>query len=219
MSSIKAIIFDMDGVLADTEPLWRKAMISGFNSAGVDFTDEHCKQTTGMRFDEVVSFWHKTHGFTSKSKEELHDDIISDLCEMIMAGNVEMKGVHTALEHCRQLGLKTGLATSSNQKIIKTVLKKISREDFFHSVESAEGLPFGKPHPQVFLNCAQSLAIKPENCLVIEDSINGIIAAKAAHMRVVAVPDPFHFDDPRYSIADHKFESLERFEEILKKFS
>ncbi|MBC7863923.1 MAG: hexitol phosphatase HxpB [Bacteroidia bacterium] len=211
--SVKAVIFDMDGVLVDTEPLWRKAMITGFLEAGIDFTEDDCKSTTGQRFDEVVGYWHKKRPFKNKTKEQLHDDIIEDLCSMILSENVEMKGVHSMLQRIKENGIKTGLATSSNHKIIKTVLKKINGHDYFHSVVSAEGLQFGKPHPEVFLLCAQNLGVHPNQCLVFEDSVNGVIAAKAAMMRVVAVPDPLHFHDPRFSIADLKIENLEKFYE------
>lgn len=215
MAAIQAVIFDMDGVLADTEPLWRKAMISGFVNAGIGFTEDDCRKTTGMRFDEVVDFWYRTHRFANKTRQELHDEIIHDLCGLIADGNVELAGVEEALSLCTELGLKTGLATSSNFKIIECVLKKINKQDFFHAIESAEGLSYGKPHPQVFLNCAHSLGADPAHCLVVEDSLNGVIAAKAARMQVVAVPDPAHAEDPRFCIADHKLNSLPGFRDFF----
>ncbi len=217
MTEIRAVIFDMDGVLVDTEPLWRKVMIEGFLEAGIDFTDEDCKLTTGMRFDKVVEHWSRIRPFRGKTPQQLHDDVIDNLCNLILNSNVEMKGVEIAFEACERHNLLTGLATSSNSRIVKTVLKKIERETYFKSVESAEHLDFGKPHPQVFLNCANSLQINPENCIVIEDSVNGIIAAKAAHMKAIAVPDPLHTTDPRFSIADYKIGDLEQFPELLKK--
>src|SRR5947208_713027 len=112
MKHIQAVIFDMDGVLIDSEPLWRIAMIQGFGDIGIDFTDEDCRKTTGMRFKEV------------------------------------------------------------------------------------------------FLKCAVSLNILPANCLVIEDSINGVLAGKAAGMTVIAIPDIEHKDDPRFEAADHRLNNL-----------
>ena len=216
MQQLAAVIFDMDGVLVDTEPLWRICMIKGFTAAGIEFTDEDCKSTTGMRFDEVVKHWHKKKSFNKKTPQELHDNVIDDLCAMILAEEVEMQGVEIAIEVCKAHNLKLGLATSSNNKIIETVIKKINGHHFFDAIESAEGLDYGKPHPLVFLNCANKLNVIAQHCLVIEDSINGVIAGKAAGMNVIAVPDALHFEDARFSIADHKMKSLLEFPSFIK---
>lgn len=216
MKNIEAVIFDMDGVLANTEPLWRKAMIEEFNEAGVVFTEAECRLTTGMRLKEVVEYWHIQNPLKNITPTILHDKIINNLCGLIRAENIEMKGSENSLRACQNLCLPTGLATSSNYQIINTVLKKINRDSFFKVIESAEGLKYGKPHPEVFLNCANKLNVDPTKCLVIEDSVNGIIAAKAAGMRVAAVPDPLQFIDPRFSIADYKFSDLEEFSIYLQ---
>jgi mannitol-1-/sugar-/sorbitol-6-/2-deoxyglucose-6-phosphatase len=219
MMEIKAVIFDMDGVLVDSEPLWRIAMVQGFKEAGIEFTEEDCITTTGMRFDEVVKHWNLKRPFQTKSPLQLHDDVIDHLCELITIHAVEMTGAVETLELCKSAGFYTGLATSSNSKIIQSVLKKINAEHYFDAIISAEHLPFGKPHPQVFLNCAEKINVHPNNCLVIEDSVNGVIAAKAAHMKVVAVPDAMHFDDPRFSISDYKLQSLAEFHSLIKKIN
>ena len=85
----------------------------------------------------------------------------------------------------------------------------------FHHVSSADVVKYGKPHPAVFLHCAESLGSSPHHCLVLEDSVNGTIAGKAARMKVVAVPDKLHFDDPRFAIADRKLRSLEELDEEM----
>lgn len=216
MSGIKAVIFDMDGVLADTEPLWRIAMIEGFSQAGIEFTEDDCKTTTGMRLDEVVKHWSLKRAFRDRTVQQVNDAIIDRLCELISHRAEEMKGVTETLSICRDMNFATGLATSSASRIINAVLEKIKKREHFSSIESAEHLPFGKPHPQVFLNCADALKISPANCLVIEDSVNGIIAAKAAHMRALAVPDPYHFDDPRFAIANFKLPDLTHFPAFIK---
>jgi sugar-phosphatase len=83
---------------------------------------------------------------------------------------------------------------------------------YFDVITSADAVELGKPHPAVFLHCAAALGSRPTRCLVFEDSINGMIAAKAARMKVIVVPDQLHFDDPRFSIADGKLQSLEHFD-------
>lgn len=214
---LKAVIFDMDGVLVDSEPMWRIVMVKGFRGVGLDFTEADCRKTTGMRLDEVVKFWHKKHQWESKSVFELHDEIIDDLCLMIEEKGVPIVGAVEAVEFFKSHKMKIGLASSSNNKLINTVIKKLGIAKHFDAVHSAEYLPYGKPHPQVFLECAHSLEVHPEECLVIEDSVNGVIAAKAAKMKAIAVPDAEHAGDKRFVIADVQLGSLKEItEETLK---
>ena len=93
LTNIKAIIFDMDGVIIDSEHLWRRAMIEGFNKVGIPFTEADCRITTGMRFKEVIEFWFKTHYFTKLSIEEFDEMIVSELCRLIKSEGKPMKGV------------------------------------------------------------------------------------------------------------------------------
>jgi len=199
---VKAVIFDMDGVLVDSEPFWRLVMINGFKTVGLNLTEADCRKTTGMRLDEVIEFWKGKQSWENKTSLQLHDEIIDDLCKTIVQKGEELKGTTYALSFFKSKNLKIGLASSSNNKLINTVIKKLGITHFFDSVHSAEYLPFGKPHPQVFLNCAESLSVSPTECLVIEDSVNGIIAAKAAKMFTIAVPDAEHKDDKRFVLAD-----------------
>jgi HAD superfamily hydrolase (TIGR01509 family) len=211
----EAVIFDMDGVLVDSEPFWRIAMIKGFREVGIDFTDEHCRSTTGMRFDEVVKHWHQLSPWESKSTSQVEQGVLDHLCELINQQGKAMPGAIEALVHFKGEGSKIGLATSSYKRLVNVILQKLEAQHHFHAVESAEHLEFGKPHPQVFLNCAAALGVRPERCLVIEDSVNGVISAKAARMKVVAVPDPSEFDNPKFAIADLKLNSLKELNSAL----
>jgi sugar-phosphatase len=208
MEGIKAIIFDMDGVLIDSEPLWRKAMIKGFTEAGIAFTDEDCRKTTGMRFKEVVNHWFSYHSVSSFSPETIHDNVITYLIDMISEEGKAMPGALEGLSFFKKQNYRIGLATSSNTRLVNAILQKLDTHSYFSTVTSAEFLRYGKPHPEVFLKCAQDLEVTPENCLVIEDSVNGVISAKAAQMKVVAIPDHEHKNDPRFAIADHRLNSL-----------
>lgn len=203
MTEIKAVIFDMDGVLIDSEPLWRKAMIKGFTDIGISFTEEDCRKTTGLRFKEVVNHWFNHHQITHSTPETLDKNVIFHLIELINHEGAPMKGAIQLLEYLDNKNIPIGLATSSSHALVDAVLNKISTHKYFKSVVSAEFLKFGKPHPEVFLKCADDLGIAPKNCLVIEDSVNGLISAKAAQMTVIAVPDSEHKHDKRFAIADH----------------
>jgi len=216
---LKAVLFDMDGVLVDSEPYWRQSMINGFKTVGLNITENDCRKTTGMRLDEVIAFWKKKQNWENKTNLQLHDEIISDLCKTIEEKGKELEGTTNALHYFKSKNFKIGLASSSNNLLINTVIKKLGITHFFNAIHSAEHLPFGKPHPQVFLNCADSLAVHPQECLVIEDSVNGIIAAKAAKMYTIAIPDAEHRNDKRFIIADCMIQSLSEInEETLSGF-
>ncbi|UKN00104.1 hexitol phosphatase HxpB [Paracrocinitomix mangrovi] len=216
---MKAVIFDMDGVLIDSEPLWKIAEIEGFGRVGLDLTHTDCEETVGLRIDEVVKMWHNKVGWEGRSLQEVEEDIVAVLIREIKAQGRALDGVYESLEAIQSKGLKIGLATSSANRILEVVLDKLEIAGFFHSVHSAENESHGKPHPAVFLSAAQKLDIHPTDCLVIEDSLNGVIAAKAARMKVVAVPEKSHQYDERLKLADLIIPSLNHLDlEGLQKF-
>lgn len=205
---MKAVIFDMDGVLIDSEPLWKIAEIEGFGRVGINLTQTDCEETVGLRIDEVVRLWHKKVGWKNKSIEAVADDIVDVLIREIHAQGKALEGVYEALELFKSHGYKIALATSSYQRIINAVLEKLKIEKYFDQVHSAEFEVYGKPHPAVFLTTAEKLNIHPTECLVIEDSFNGVLAAKSARMKVVAVPEKSHQYDQRLIIADRVLTTL-----------
>ncbi len=215
MKHIKAIIFDMDGVLIDSEPLWRIAMIQGFNDIGIEFTDADCRSTTGMRFKEVVEHWFKHHKITHSTPTELNNSVISHLIDLINTKGEAMNGALALLEFLKSKKFPIGLATSSSHVLVDAVLQKTKTKHYFNSITSAEFLEYGKPHPEVFLKCAAELSIHPKNCLVIEDSVNGVKAGKAADMTVIAIPDLEHKNDNRFEIADYRLNNLS---DVIKLF-
>lgn len=208
MQNVEAVIFDMDGVLIDSEPLWRIAMIQGFTDIGINFTDEDCRKTTGMRFKEVVEYWFNHHNITHSTPIQLHNNVYTHLIDLIHKKGQAMHGTFELLDFFKTKQFPIGLATSSSQILVDAVLHKTQIKSYFHSITSAEFLQYGKPHPEVFLKCADDLNIHPKNCLVIEDSVNGVKAGKAAGMTVIAIPDMEHKDDDRFEIADHRLNNL-----------
>lgn len=200
---LKAVIFDMDGVLVDSEPLWRKAMVIGFNRAGIPFTEEDCRKTTGMRFKEVVEIWLNHFNIKTITVSDLENQVLDILVNLIETEGKPMPGILESLVYAREKGLKTGLATSSSNRLLNAVLLKLQIEKLFDAIVSAEFMPYGKPHPEVFLVCAQKLDVHPTECLVVEDSVNGVVAAKAAQMKVIAVPDAEHNHLKQFAVADY----------------
>ena len=208
LTGIKAVIFDMDGVIIDSEPLWRIIMIQSFTELGIPFSDEHCRITTGLRFKEVAHFWFIKHGITHISIDEFDELVITRLCDLITKEGKSMKGVIEALEFFKSKDLKIGIGTSSNTRLMNTVVQVLNIKHYFDELCSAEHMTYGKPHPMVYLTCAEKLGVNPLHCLVIEDSVNGIIAGKAAQMKVVAIPEDINKNNPKFTIADYSIESL-----------
>ena len=208
LTDIKAILYDMDGVIIDSEPLWRRAMIQGFNSIGISFTESDCRITTGMRFKEVIEFWFEKHQFSSMSVADFDVLVINQLCELIKQEGKAMPGLMESLAFFKQQGFKLGVATSSDVALLNTVIDSLNIRAYFGALCSAQYLPYGKPHPHVFLNCADALQVLPANCLVIEDSVNGVIAGKAAQMRVAVIPEEENLTNPKFAIADYHLHSL-----------
>ena len=212
---IKAVIFDMDGVLIDSEPLWRKAMIEGFASIGVLITEEDCKKTTGNRLKEVVEYWFEKLNIHDVLPTEIEHRIINMLVKLINNEGKAISGVIEVINFCNNKNIKIGLATSSSNQLMEAVLEKLKLKNTFKSSISAENMEYGKPHPEVFLSCASQLQISPLECIVIEDSINGVIAAKAAFMSVIALPEHENINNHKFSIADYKLNNMQ---EVLKLF-
>ena len=205
---IKAVIYDMDGVIIDSEPLWREALIHCFNKVGFDFTQDKCRVTQGMRLIEVVKYWYAQQPWQGKTIEEVEQDILIKVTELIAEKGEAMEGVYQSLELFKNKGYKIALASSSASSLINVVLEKLNIKHEFEVIKSAEFLDYGKPHPDVFIKTAEELNVPAINCLVIEDSFHGVLAGKAAVMQVIAVPEKKYHNDPRFSIADYNLTSL-----------
>lgn len=203
------IIYDMDGLLIDSEPFWRRAEISVFATVGIHLTEDDCRKTTGFRFDEVVDYWYAQQPWTGKTKEQIHDEVIDEMERAILEDAEALSGVHQSLAYFASKGLKMAVASSSAIRLIKAMVKKLGIAHYFQLLVSAEHEQYGKPHPAVFIRTAEVLGVRPERCLVIEDSMNGLLAAKAAKMKCLLVPDKLHLHDPRFVLADWQIHSLE----------
>ncbi len=204
----------MDGVIIDSEPLWREAIIHTFNSVGLDFNEDKCRITQGMRLYEVVEYWYAKTPWEGLSIREVEAALLKKVTELIKDKGKEMEGVASSLNFFRDKGYKIALASSSALSLIETVLEKLDIANEFEIINSAEYLNYGKPHPEIFIKTAQQLNVKPINCLVIEDSFHGVLAGKAAVMKVIAIPEEKYHNDTRFSIAEHQIKSLNEIENL-----
>ena len=207
---IRAAIFDMDGLLIDSEPLWDRGEHEVLSELGVDFTRRHeLPDTRGLRIDLVVDLWFGQQPWTVPDRATVVERIISRVISLVEDTRPLLPGVREAVALCKAQGLKVGLASASPLYMLEKVLTMFDLRDQFDALASADKLDYSKPHPQVYLNCAAQLGVSPLNCVALEDSVNGMIASKAARMRSIVVPAAESQLDPRFSLADIKLSSLE----------
>lgn len=186
MDQVKAVIFDMDGVLIDSEKFWKQAESEVFSSLGVKVLDEFTALTKSMTTKEVTRFWYKRFPWSGLTLQAVEEQVVRRVMELIKTENCEMKGIKTFIESLHGSGLKIGLATNSPAIIIPVVLNKLGIDNYFDAVTSADDVPKGKPDPEIYILTANKLQINPSECIVIEDSCSGILAAKSASMKVAA---------------------------------
>ncbi|TFG93672.1 MAG: hexitol phosphatase HxpB [Syntrophobacterales bacterium] len=208
---MRAAIFDMDGVLIDSEPLWRRAEKEVFGRVGITLTKEMCLGTMGLRLDEVVAYWYQEFPWTKKSPQQVEKEVLSAMHKLIAEEGEALRGVHETLKRLQDAGLMLAIASSSPFSLIEAVVNKLGIRDCFQTLCSADEDEFGKPDPAVYLRTADRLEVDPRECIVFEDSLLGVRSAKSAGMTVVAVPAADQYDDPRFQEADFKVRSLPEF--------
>ena len=211
----RAILFDLDGLLIDSEPLWHEAEIYGFGLAGLCLTPEQCLETTGLRVDEVVEFRHAQQPWDAPDRSVITEAIVERLVALVHAKGVLKPGVAEAIDCAHGSGARIALASSSPYVIIDAVLDTFGLRSAFEVIHSAEEEARGKPEPDVYLTAARKLGVDPAACVALEDSPNGVLAAKAAGMQCIAVPEPVLRNDPRLARADAILGSLLEFDAAL----
>jgi len=206
--TLEATLFDMDGLLIDSEILWHEAEIEIFGALGVDLDDATDRSTKGLFVAEVVDYWHERYPWSRPSKAEVVDLLLARVGELIETKGRMLPGAERAIALCAARG-PVALASSTPLDLIERALGHFGLRERFVSLHSAEFEPYGKPHPGVFLTAARALGVAPERCLVLEDSAAGVLAAKAGRMTVVAVPTAADRGLATFSLADLVLDSLE----------
>lgn len=206
-----AALFDMDGLLIDSEPLWQDAELAVYLPYGVPVTRDLCRASAGRRIDEVLGDWHRRFDWTGPPVEVMVERVLDEVTRRILDHGAPLPGVHSTIDRLRDHGLKIAIASSSPHALIDAVVTKLALRDRIELTHSGVDEPAGKPHPGVFLTAARRLGVAPERCLVFEDAPAGVAAGKAAGMTVIAVPSVFEPDDPGFKAADRILDSLEGF--------
>lgn len=206
----KAVIFDMDGVIIDSEKLWKQAEKEVFSSLGVTVTDEHAKTTESMTTSEVTSFWFNKSPWQGPSLESVEQMVISRVIQLISSEDCKTAGAKEFIERLKAKNYKIGLATNSPYHLIPVVLQKLDALHLFDAISSAQFEVNGKPHPAIYLTTAAKLCVAATNCLAIEDSYSGMLAAKEAGMTVIAFTNGNTETD--LELADFKIDNFNEFD-------
>lgn len=211
---LNTVIFDIDGLLIDSEPLWNEAAAEVFRQYGVNLTEEQYKTTTGLRTKEFVHWWFSYFNIGETELARAEKQIVYSVLDKIERKGTILPGVPYIFEFFARKSFKIGLATSSPPALIDLVVRMTGIGKYLQAASSAENLPHGKPHPQVYLNCAEQLKSHPTECICFEDSFNGLIAAKSARMKCVIVPHISQAKEEKWGAADLKLSSLQNFGEL-----
>lgn len=211
---LSTVIFDIDGLLIDSEPLWNEAATEVFHQYGIKMTDALYTTTTGLRTKEFVNWWFSYFKIPLSNAPRAEEQVVASVLGKIEQKANILPGLPHIFEFFARKNFKIGLATSSPPALIDLVVKMTGIGSLLSATASAELLPYGKPHPQVYLDCAKAMDSEPTECICFEDSFNGMIAAKAARMKCVIIPEHAQSKAEKWGAADLKLSSLQNFGEL-----
>jgi HAD superfamily hydrolase (TIGR01509 family) len=214
---LRVVIFDLDGVLADSEPWWNEIDAKLLAEYGVTYRGEYHRDVLGVSYGLAVEFYKKAFGLSVPNDEMMRrrGEIAADF----FANRIDVfHSTRPVLQELRQMNLQLAVATSSVSASARPFLVRHGLAAFFEVVVTGEEVEHGKPHPDIYLRAAEKLGIAADACLVIEDALSGIAAAKAAKMRVAAIPDT-RFVDPRdyKKEADYLLGSLSEIPPLIRR--
>lgn len=187
---IKAVLFDMDGTVFDTEVIYRRCWFRAAKDVGFDEDiNSFLRSVCGLNLTDMKAFFDRTYG-TQTSFEVLWDRWLACIDEEMALGVMPFKiGAPEILFDLKRKGIKIALATSSGSQTVARYLKMAGIEGVFDAIMTGDQVTHSKPHPEIFLKAAEQLGVLPVHCVVVEDSPNGIRAGHAADMKTVMVPD------------------------------
>ena len=187
MTTVEAVVLDLDGVLVDSDHIWHEVREGLARERGGRWTDRSEADMMGMSSTEWSHYLHEVVGL-AETPRELNDEV---MWRMLDRYSRELPLIDGAVDAVRRLRttFRLAVASSSNRELIEAVLDAAALADLFEVTVSSEEVPRGKPAPDVFLAAAQRLGVAPERSAAIEDSANGIRAAHGAGMRVIAIPN------------------------------
>ena len=205
---IEAVVFDLDGVLLDTEELWDEARREIAAERGGRWRPDAQRAMMGMSSPEWSRYMHDVIGLPDPP-ERISDEVVERLAELYRR---QLPLIDGAVEAVRRIGARwpLGIASSSNRPLIDLFLELTGTQKLFRTTVSSEEVAHGKPDPDVYLEAAARLEVAPDRCAAIEDSENGIRSARSAGMRVVAIPNSLFPPSPEaLSLPDVLLDALD----------
>jgi len=207
---LQAVIFDMDGTLINSEPIWNEAEFQYFNQQGYPVTHADIENLRGLHIGGVTDYvlHHYAAYHSGKSPEMLSQELLDYAIAIILKEKPLMDGVQETLSYLHAKGIKLAVASASPLYMLEEIVKSCGIAQYFDYLSSAEELEYNKPHPMVYLHAAQKLGVAAQHCLAVEDSVTGMISAKSANMKCAVVPDSKYWHDARWAISDFKFAQI-----------
>jgi sugar-phosphatase len=200
-------------VLIDSEPRWEAAEVEVFGAVGLQLSSEDTGSTTGLRVDEVVGHWLTRRPWDDAapgaSALEVSHSIVDAMVHHARSDPIEVPGAVDAVARMTDAGFTLAVCSSSPSRLIEASLEGLGLADRFEVVHSAELEPAGKPHPACYLSTVELLGVSPNQCVAVEDSVNGAISAAAAGISVIAAPPPPQIADPRFAFCPRLLEGLD----------
>jgi HAD superfamily hydrolase (TIGR01509 family) len=212
---IEAVVFDMDGLLVDSEPVWFEARRELLSRFGRRWTDTDQERLMGVSTATWVSYvWEKLEG--AMTRDEVLETVVDIMATSYERGDVPLlPGATEALDYCASR-YRIGLASGSPRILIDAALTGADWHRYFEVIVSSDECAQGKPAPDVYLEVLRRLGVTPERAVVVEDSSAGVRAGKAAEAKVVAIPRAYTApDDPAMELADARIASLHSLPEVL----
>ena len=203
-----AVIFDLDGVLADSEPWWNEIDAKLLGEYGVIYRGEYHRNVLGVSYRLAIEFYKKAFGLSAPTEELMRRR--GEIAEEFFAKRIGLfPSTRSTLEELRQMNRRLAVATSSVSASARPFLDRYRLTAFFDVIVTGEEIERGKPAPDIYLRAAEKLGVPAGACLVIEDALSGIAAGKAAKMRVAAIPDTRFVDAREYEKqADYMLKDL-----------
>ena len=184
----RAAIFDMDGTLVDSERCWRIAEREVFGGVGIEITEEMSALTAPLSPRQVTEHWFRHQPWPDPSFEHMETAVIRRVAEQLRLECAALPGAIETVTACAALGWRIALASNSPAELCRLVLERLGISGHFDTVVSVDDVEHGKPDPAIYLLAAERLGVPPGECLAFEDTPTGARAARAAGMRVVAIP-------------------------------
>ena len=212
---LRAVIFDLDGVLADSEAWWNQIDAELLSEYGVNYHGEHHQDVVGVSYRVAIDFYRKVFGIEEPAEQMMKRR--GEIAAEFFADRVGLfPRTKEILEALRQMKLRLAVATSSVSSSARPFLDRHQLTQFFEVIVTGDEVERGKPAPDIYLRAAEELNIRADECVVVEDALAGIAAAKAAKMRVAAIPDRRFVDPSNYEKrADWILESLKELPALI----